>query len=67
MTEITRDASEDFIAKWSGSTASELSTAQSFAIDLCKLLGVAAPHPDAELHRYLCTDSIHFVLHSWKA
>ncbi|MBS0485958.1 MAG: hypothetical protein JSS13_01320, partial [Proteobacteria bacterium] len=37
-----------FIAKWSGVTASELSTAQSFALDLCRLLGVDAPHPDAE-------------------
>lgn len=48
MTPIHKDASDDFIAKWSGVTASELSTAQSFALDLCHLLGVEPPHPDAE-------------------
>ena len=48
MTRIHKDASDDFIAKWSGVTASELSTAQSFALDLCHLLGVEPPHPDAE-------------------
>ncbi len=31
-----------FIAKWQGVVASELSTSQSFLIDLCALLGV---HP----------------------
>jgi len=48
MTTISTDAADAFIAKWSGVTASELSTAQSFALDLCRLLGVASPHPDAE-------------------
>ncbi|HET6587779.1 MAG TPA: DNA methyltransferase, partial [Oleiagrimonas sp.] len=48
MTDIAKDAADEFIAKWHGVTASELSTAQSFAIDLCDLLGVARPHPDAE-------------------
>src|SRR6185312_12685670 len=43
-----KDGSDHFIAKWSGVTASELSTAQSFALDLCHLLGVELPHPDAE-------------------
>ena len=47
MTEISKDASDDFIAKWSGGTASELSTAQTFAMDLCHLLGVETPHADA--------------------
>lgn len=36
---------DDFIAKWQGVTASELSTSQSFLIDLCHLLGVDTPHP----------------------
>jgi hypothetical protein len=31
-----------FITKWQGTTASELSTSQSFLIALCHLLGVAA-------------------------
>jgi hypothetical protein len=48
MTANSTDASEAFIAKWRGVTASELSTAQSFALDLCQLLEVEAPHPDAE-------------------
>jgi hypothetical protein len=48
MTEISTGASDAFIAKWSGVTASELSTAQSFALDLCRLLDVPLPHPDAE-------------------
>jgi hypothetical protein len=48
MTETSTGASDAFIAKWSGVTASELSTAQSFALDLCRLLDVPLPHPDAE-------------------
>lgn len=41
-------AAEAFIDKWQGVAASELSTSQSFLIDLCALLGVDAPHPTAE-------------------
>ncbi|MCF8210077.1 MAG: class I SAM-dependent DNA methyltransferase [Rhodoferax sp.] len=46
----TFDASSDsaaqaFITRWRGITASELSTAQSFVIDLCALLDVDRPHP----------------------
>ncbi|KZC39889.1 DNA methyltransferase [Rhodanobacter sp. FW510-R12] len=48
MPPIQQDASEAFIAKWRGVTASELSTAQSFAMDLCHLLGVEPPHPDPD-------------------
>ena len=33
-----------FIQRWAGTTASELSTAQSFVTQLCELLGVDAPH-----------------------
>jgi hypothetical protein len=40
----TNHATADaFIARWTGKTASELSTAQSFVIELCALLGVAPP------------------------
>lgn len=42
------DAAAIFIAKWQGVTASELSTSQSFLIDLCALLAVDAPHATAE-------------------
>ena len=42
------DAAERFIAKWNGVGASELSTSQSFLIDLCHLLGVDTPHPTPE-------------------
>ncbi|WP_347260393.1 DNA methyltransferase [Rudaea sp.] len=52
MSDIQRDDANGFIAEWKGSTASELSTAQSFALDLCRLLGVEAPHADAE-QRYM--------------
>ena len=38
-------ATQAFIARWAASTASELSSAQSFVIELCALLGVAPPHP----------------------
>ncbi|MGB6262539.1 MAG: DNA methyltransferase [Rhodanobacter sp.] len=48
MTTTRMEAADAFIAKWRGVTASELSTAQSFALDLCRLLDVEAPHPDAE-------------------
>ena len=41
------NAAQDFIARWSGTTASELSSAQSFTIELCALLGVDKPHPTA--------------------
>lgn len=37
-----------FIEKWTGVVASELSTSQSFLIDLCHLLEVDKPHPTAE-------------------
>ena len=48
MDEITRDAVDSFIDKWNGVVASELSSSQSFLIDLCRLLGVDAPHPTPE-------------------
>ena len=48
MAEIEKDAAEDFIAKWQGVTASELSTSQSFLADLCRLLGVDTPHAEAQ-------------------
>ncbi|WP_296872868.1 DNA methyltransferase, partial [Tibeticola sp.] len=41
-------AAHAFIAKWQGVAASELSSAQSFFIDLCDLLGVPRPHPTPE-------------------
>jgi hypothetical protein len=41
-------AAQAFITKWTGVTASELSTSQSFVIQLCELLGVAPPHPTPE-------------------
>ena len=43
-----QDAADAFIARWQGITASELSTSQSFLIDLCRLLGVDTPHPTPE-------------------
>ena len=46
--EPTEAAAHAFIAKWKGVAASELSTSQSFLIDLCELLGVARPHPTPE-------------------
>lgn len=44
-------AADAFIARWQGVTASELSTSQSYLIDLCRLLAVDTPHPTAELPR----------------
>ena len=41
-------AAHAFIQRWSGTTASELATAQSFVMDLCQLLGVDKPHPTPE-------------------
>ena len=37
-------AAHAFIQRWQGTTASELSTAQSFVSELCALLGVDKPH-----------------------
>ncbi len=48
MAQIEQDAADEFIAKWNGIKASELSTSQTFLIDLCHLLGVGTPHADAE-------------------
>jgi hypothetical protein len=45
-------AADAFIGKWRGVPASELSTSQSFLLDLCALLGVDAPHATPE-HDYL--------------
>ena len=39
---------EAFIARWQDVTASELSTSQSFIIDLCVLLGVPWPYATPE-------------------
>lgn len=39
---------DSFIARWQGVAASELSTSQSFLIDLCRLLGIDIPHPTPE-------------------
>ncbi|WP_132999248.1 class I SAM-dependent DNA methyltransferase [Luteimonas arsenica] len=41
-------AADAFIDRWQGVTASELSTSQSFLIDLCRLLEVEVPHPTPE-------------------
>ncbi|MBK7991195.1 MAG: hypothetical protein IPK05_15465, partial [Comamonadaceae bacterium] len=41
--DATTQAAQDFIARWRGVTASELSTSQSFVIELCALLGVEPP------------------------
>ncbi|MDP1693885.1 MAG: class I SAM-dependent DNA methyltransferase [Burkholderiaceae bacterium] len=43
-----QDSASAFIARWQGVAASELSTSQSFVIELCELLGVARPHATAE-------------------
>ncbi|MDI1253191.1 DNA methyltransferase [Thermomonas sp.] len=50
MTDKDADADDvaRFIAKWKGVYASELSTAQTFALDLCALLGVDPPHATVE-------------------
>jgi uncharacterized protein (DUF433 family) len=49
MTDTLANPIESFVARWQGVTASELATAQSFVIELCGLLGVAAPaQPQSE-------------------
>ena len=48
VSDANSSAVETFIAKWQGVVASELSTSQSFLIDLCSLLGVDMPHATAE-------------------
>lgn len=47
ITDAIADPATAFIARWSGVTASELSTAQSFVRELCDLLGTESPHPTA--------------------
>ena len=43
-----QESTSAFITRWQGVTASELSTSQSFVIELCELLGVPRPHATAE-------------------
>lgn len=40
--------SADFVERWRGVQASELSTAQSFVRELCEMLEVPVPHPTEE-------------------
>ncbi len=44
----TASAAHSFVARWKNTTASELSTAQSFVRELCDLLGVDNPHATPE-------------------
>lgn len=53
-------SAHEFIRRWKGVTASELSTAQSFVTDLCTLLRVDRPHPTAE-QDYMYERPITFV------
>lgn len=46
----SNDAALAFIRRWQNTTASELSTAQSFVRELCDLIGVENPHATAEQH-----------------
>lgn len=48
MTNTDVAAAERLIAKWKGVSASELSTSQSFLMEVCELLGVDRPHATAE-------------------
>ena len=48
MDDTASAAVSEFIAKWQGVSASELSTSQSFLTGLCQLLGVPVPHPTPE-------------------
>lgn len=43
-----KEGARRFIEEWSGVSASELSTSQSFLRDLCDLLEVDHPHPNDE-------------------
>lgn len=56
----TTAATDAFIQKWTGVVASELSTSQSFLIELCQLLGVDTPHPTPE-QDYMFERPITFV------
>lgn len=48
MPESRDGSADDFIRKWQGVAASELSTSQSFLLDLCQLLDVPTPHATEE-------------------
>ncbi|MBW8310758.1 MAG: hypothetical protein K0M64_01875 [Rhizobium sp.] len=55
MSTPTDNATEAFIAKWTGTTAPELSTPHSFLIDLCVLLSAkrgAGAHNLRQEHRH---------------
>jgi hypothetical protein len=46
--DLASGSADEFITKWRGVTASELSTSQSFLHDLCRLLRVPEPHATPE-------------------
>lgn len=48
MPDSINESAQAFIDKWRGVTASELSTSQSFLLDLCRLLQVPVPHATAQ-------------------
>ena len=56
MGTITADSSiDDFIRRWAASSGAERANFQSFANELCGLIGVTQPDPahhDAELNDY---------------
>lgn len=45
----TIDSIEQFITRWQKSGAAERANFQSFAVDLCDLLGVERPHPSQDI------------------
>jgi hypothetical protein len=49
VADIAKDQAAEFIAKWKGVDASELSTSQTYLSDLCRLIGVGVPHATAEM------------------
>lgn len=57
---VAESAALEFVRRWKGVAASELSTAQSFVTDLCALLGVERPHPTVD-QDYMYERPITFV------
>lgn len=57
---MNKISAEDFIERWSGVSASELASAQSFVIDLCALLEVPRPHPTRD-QAYMFERPVEFV------
>jgi len=50
-------SAQEFVSKWAGRKLTERQSAQAHFIDLCRVLGVPAPHDDASTDHEYCFEA----------